>query len=90
MKLEFTEISMPEIEDFYKSILDDISSFKGDTYTLDFDGVETLSLPAIQVLISLKKYCEEKDIELECINIKSSNIIETLEIYNLKNRLGIQ
>ena len=90
MKLEFTEISMTEIDDFYQCILTDISKFEGEKYTLDFVSVESLSLPAIQILISLRKHCDDKNIQLECININSSNITESLEIYNLKDRLGIK
>ena len=90
MKLEFTEISMLEVESFHKQILEDIKSFTGEMYTVDFSDVEILSLPAIQVLISLKNYCDNKDIQLECINIDSNSIIESLETYNLKDKLGVK
>jgi len=90
VKLEFTEISMIEIESFYVQILEDIKSFTGEIYTVDFSNVEILSLPAIQVLISLKNYCENRNIKLECINISSSSILQSLETYNLKEKLGVK
>jgi len=90
VKLEFTEISMIEIESFYNQILEDINKFTGETYTVDFSAVEILSLPAIQVLISLKNYCDNQNIKLECINIYSNSIIQLLETYNLKEKLGVK
>ncbi len=90
MKLEFTEISMIEIESFYEQILEDVLNFTGSTYSLDFSNVEILSLPAIQVLISVKNYCNTQDIKFECTNIHSSSILQSLETYNLKDRLGVR
>lgn len=90
MKIEFSEISMIEIESFYNLLLNDITTFKENIYTLDFSEVETLSLPAIQILISLKKYCDNESIQLESININSATILQSLEIYNLKNILGVK
>lgn len=90
MKLEFTEISMLEIESFHNQILEDIQEFTGEVYSIDFSTVEILSLPAIQVLISLKNYCNNQNIKLECINIHSNSIIQSLDTYNLKDKLGVK
>ena len=90
MKLEFTEISMIEIEAFYEQILEDVLQFKGATYSIDFSKVEVLSLPAIQVLISVRNYCNTQDISFECTNIHSNSILQSLETYNLKDRLGVK
>jgi len=90
MKIEFSEISMIEIESFYTQLLEDVSTFHGETYSLDFVNVEVLSLPAIQVLLALKKHCDDENIKLECLNITSDSILQSLEIYNLKDKLGVK
>lgn len=90
MKLEFTEIGMIEIESFHNQILKDVQEFTEKVYTVDFSNVEILSLPAIQVLISLKNYCDKKNIKLECINIQSNSIMQSLDTYNLKDKLGVK
>jgi len=90
VKIEFSEIGMIEIEEFFKLIISDIIEYTEKEYILDFDNVEVLSLAAIQILISLKKYCDEKHIEFNCININSNSILQSLEIYNLKETLGIK
>jgi len=81
---------MIEIESFYDLVLEDVKKFTGEVYTVDFIDVEILSLPAIQVLISLKNYCDNKNIKLECVNIDSNSIIQSLETYNLKEKLGVK
>lgn len=90
MKIEFNEIGMIEIVDFYEQVLNDITNFTESVYSLDFSEIEVLSLPAIQVLLSLKKYCDSKNIKLECINIESDNIKQSLTIYNLNEILGVK
>jgi anti-anti-sigma regulatory factor len=86
--IELSEIGMNEIESFYKSIKNDIYQYKNDIYILDFSKVEILSLCAIQLLICLKKHCNESNIRLSCININSNNIIQSLKTYNLQDTLG--
>jgi len=90
VKIEFNEIGMLEIETFYNQLVEDISSYTDDVYTLDFLEVEMITLPAIQVLLSFKKHCNKKNIELESINIHSDHILQAIETYNLKKTLGVK
>jgi hypothetical protein len=89
VKIDFSEISMIEIDSFYKKLLEDIALNTEDIYTLDFNDVESLSLPAIQIIISLKKYCEKSNLQLKCINITSNKIIQEIETYNIQDIFGV-
>jgi anti-anti-sigma regulatory factor len=80
---------MIEIESFYQTIIEDMSDWESETYTLDFINVEIISLCAIQMLLSLKKFCDESNIQLICTNINSNNIIQTLKTYHLLETLGV-
>ncbi|PHR72051.1 MAG: hypothetical protein COA66_07550 [Arcobacter sp.] len=89
MKIDFTEIGMIEIDSFYKKLVSDLSGKNNAIYTLDFADVESLSLPAIQIIISLKKHCDACNIELKCINIVSHKILQSIKIYNIEDVFGL-
>jgi len=89
MKIDFTEISMIEIDSFYTKLVEDLSLNDNASYTLDFLDVEFISLPAIQIIISLKKHCDASNIELKCININSPKIIQAIKTYNIQNIFGL-
>lgn len=89
MKISFEEITINEIEEFYKMIQEELNSLSEKKLVLDFENVEQIDLITIQILISLKKYCNDKQIELEFLNMSSRNILESIEVYNLQKHLEL-
>jgi ABC-type transporter Mla MlaB component len=90
MKIPFNELCIQDIESFYKILFNDVSKLKDKSFILDFIEVERVDLSAIQLIISLKKYCDSLDISLELININSSQLKQSIQIFNLENILGIK
>ena len=89
MKIQLQEINMYEIESLHKKILNEIKNVKS-SFTLNFANVEKIDLCGIQLVISLKKYCEEKNITLKITNINSPQIKNLLERFSLENTLGLE
>ncbi len=89
MKITFDELNIARTENFHDSILETLKDNKGDTFTLDFESVEKIDLSNIQLLISLKKYCNANNIELKLENLNSEQIKQSINIYNLNEQLGI-
>ena len=89
MKISLTELSITEIETFYKMILDHLNHLDGSILTLDFESVESVDLSVIQLLLSLKKYCDGVDITMNCINIQSEQFKQSITTYNLVEKLGV-
>ncbi len=89
MKITFDELNIARTENFHDSILEKLKDNKGDTFTLDFESVEKIDLSNIQLLISLKKYCNANNIELKLDNLNSEQIKQSIKIYNLDEQLGI-
>ena len=90
MKIKFDELCIQEAEDFYKIILDELSIIKNNPLILDFSNVEKVDLSAIQILIALKRYCEDLDISLTYINLDSKQVKETIKTFNIYNELGLK
>ncbi len=90
MKITFDELCIQDIESFYKILLNEVSNINNKSFILDFIDVERVDLSAIQLIISLKKYCDSLDISLELININSSQLEQSIQIFNLENILGIK
>ena len=88
MKIALKEINIYEIEKLYKKILKDVSSVKS-SYTLNFENVEKIDLSGIQLILSLKKYCDKNSISLKLININSVQIKEIFEQFSLNKSLGL-
>ena len=88
MKIEFEELTIVKINDFYNLISDELKDLENETLVLDFENVEKIDLSNIQLLISLKKYCLNKNIHLQLQNIISQQIKQSFEIYNLNEHLG--
>ena len=89
MKISFTELNMYEVENFHKKVLKDLEKANR-SFTLNFADVKKVDLNNIQLLISLKKYCDEKKIDLKVINIESKQIKQMFKMFNINQLIGIQ
>ena len=88
MKISLNELSIYEIENFHKTILKEISSSKT-SFTLNFSNVEKIDFSNVQLILSLKKYCDEKKINLKLTNIDARQVKQTFKMFNLYDTLGI-
>lgn len=89
MKIEFEELSISEAETFYKVLLEYTKTLEGNELVLDFSEVEKIDLSIIQIFYALKNYTSKLNINLKSINISSTQLQQTIKIYNLENILGI-
>ncbi|WP_455755957.1 STAS domain-containing protein [Sulfurimonas sp.] len=90
MKVLFSELGVLETEKFHQLLLDKIEHIEEDVLTLDFSDVERIDLSNFQIIISLKKYCDTKDISLKLENMNSKDIKKSIQIYNLYEALGLK
>lgn len=59
MKISFSELNMYEVENFHKKVLKDLEKANS-SFTLNFSDVQKIDLNNIQLILSIKKYCDEK------------------------------
>lgn len=90
MKIEFEELSISEIEVFNEQIIKALEELEGDQFVLDFYNVDRIELSVIQLLLSLKKYCDDSNINLVFENINANHLLESLKIYNLEKLFGVE
>lgn len=89
MKVSLDELNIYEIENFYTKLLKEVQNSKS-SFTLNFDKVEKIDLNGVQLLLSLKKHCEQNNITLKLTNINSNQIKQTISLLNLTDELGIK
>ncbi len=88
MKISFTELNFYESENFHKKILKELESTNS-SFTLNFANVKEIDLSSIQLILSLKKYCDTNNIDLTITNIKARQVKQSFKMYNLKTSLGV-
>jgi len=88
MKISFKEISIYNIESLQQDILSELKTAKT-SFLLDFEEVSRMDLNSIQLLISLKKYCQNNDLSLELKHINARQIKQMFRTLNLNDFLGI-
>ena len=89
MKIQNSELNIYEIESFHQKILKEIQTAKR-SFTLNFDNVEKIDLSNIQLIISVKKYCDENNIKLNISNIKTKQIKNMFKMFDLHKLLGVE
>lgn len=90
MTLGFDELNIYEISNFKQEILNALEENESkDKFELDFEFVESIDLSSIQLLLSLKKYCDDKKLKLHLININAKSIRQKLKLFNLNETLGV-
>ena len=88
MKISYTELTIYEIENLQKKIVKEMAKAKT-SFTLNFANVEKIDLSTIQLLLSLKKECESKNIKLKLTNCEARQIKQMIKLFNLKEQLGL-
>ncbi len=88
MKISFTELNMYEVENFHKKVLKDLEKVKS-SFTLNFTDVTKIDLNNIQLLLSIKKYCDEKNIDLKITNLNSKQLKQTFKLFEIEKLIGV-
>ena len=88
MKIPFNELNIYVVENFHKKILKELAQAKT-SFTLNFSNVEKIDLITIQLILSLKKYCDDKNINLKLTNIEARQVKQSFKMFNLDQTLGI-
>ena len=68
MLIESDKLTISKIRDIYKEIKEEFHL--SENLIIDFKNVDEIDLSGLQLLISLKKSCKQKNKKLELINIK--------------------
>lgn len=87
MIISYNELGITEIQSIFEEIQEELSNLEDNSFIIDFKNVEKIELCGIQLLLSLKKYCESSNISLKLNNIKYDDLEETIQTYNLKEKL---
>lgn len=85
MELQNNNFTMYEVEEIKQEFLE---LLKEDEITIDMKNITKIDMSAIQLLLSLKKSCEEENKKLEIINIKEE-ILASFEISGTAYILGV-
>ena len=86
MKLESTNFTIYEVEDLKEKLLLKLSGKK--RIKINLADVEKIDMSAIQLLISLKKSCEDQDKDFEIINI-NENLFKAFNLSGCSSILGV-
>ena len=89
MKISFKELSIYEVEEFHKEILKALE-LSGEILELDFENIVKIDLCNIQLLISVKKYCDKQSMKLIILNINSKKVKQIFKMFNLYQIMGIK
>jgi len=89
MKISFTELNMYEVENFHKKVLKDLEKVKS-SFTLNFTDVTKIDLNNIQLLLSIKKYCDEKNIDLKITNVNAKQVKQTFKMFEIEKLIGVE
>ena len=85
MKLENNNFTIYEVEKIRDNFLELLNENR---VVIDCENISKIDMSAIQLLISLKKSCQELNKEFEIINIKDE-ILESFEISGTAQVLGV-
>ena len=89
MKIPFEELTVYEVKQFHQVLINELETSKS-SINLDFSQVKKIDLNTIQLILSLKKTCEEKSIELQLINIAARQVKQTFKLFNLEQQLSFK
>ena len=85
MKLSNNNFTIYETEEIKKDFIELLNE---EAVVLDFDNVSKIDMSAIQLLISLKKNCDDLNKTFEIVNIKEE-ILNSFEITGTAYILGV-
>lgn len=92
MKIPFEELTIYEVEQFHQALLNELDTDdnSSNSLILDFSQVKKIDLNTIQLILSLKKTCDEKSIEFQLSNIVARQVKQTFKLFNLEQQLSFK
>ena len=88
-KISFNELIIDNIDDLHAQLLEEIEKVEDNKISIDFTDIKKMDLSAIQLFLSLNKYCKASNIEFKIENLNSKSIKQTLTMLNLTEALGV-
>lgn len=85
MKLENNNFTIYEVEEIQKQCS---TLLEEQSITVDMENISKIDMSAIQLLISLKKSCNELQKDFEIVNVKEE-VLESFEISGTAYVLGV-
>lgn len=82
MQVDTPQLTMFEAEEFRKALLDELEHVK-QQFVLDLSKVEKIDFCGVQLLLSLKKYCDEKGVGLTLTNADAPRIRQAFAMLNM-------
>ena len=86
MKLESENFTIYEVEELKDQLLKEVQTYKD--IEVDLSNVLKIDMTAIQLLLSLKKSCEQQNKSLEIINI-DTNVFKAFQLSGCDTALGV-
>jgi len=86
MKLESENFTIYEVEELKDKLLEEFQIYKD--VEIDLSNVHKIDMTAIQLLLSLKKSCKDKEKTLEIQNI-NDNIFKAFQLSGCDTALGV-
>lgn len=85
MKLQNNNFTIYEVENLKEEF---VNVLNGDEIIIDFENISKIDMSAIQLLLSLKKSCDESEKKFEIKNVKEE-ILDSFEITGTAYILGV-
>jgi anti-anti-sigma factor len=86
MTIKNEKLTIHTIRDIYKEIQDEFLS--NDKIKISFENVDEIDLSGLQLLVSLKKSCDNEKKQLQLINIKEE-LLFSFELSGIDQVLGV-
>ena len=86
MKLQNNNFTIYEVEQLKEDFINEINN--ENEVVVDFENITKIDMSAIQLLLSLKKSCDEKNKGFEIKNIKEE-VLDSFEITGTAYILGV-
>ena len=86
MILENDKFTIREVKQLHKEILEFLE--KNPVIEIDFKNIDEIDMSGIQLLISMKSYCEKENKEFKIIHIKD-DLLYSFELTGTNSILGL-
>lgn len=86
MKLESSNFTIYEVEEIKEQFVDELNN--NNNIEVDLINIQKIDMPAIQLLLSLKKSCKQENKSFEVKNI-NENIFKAFQLSGCDTALGV-
>jgi len=86
MKLENESFTIYDVEELKKTLIEELHVYKD--VVIDLSNIQKIDMPAIQLLLALKKSCKDMNKGFELKNI-DENIYKAFQLSGCDTALGV-